>query len=158
MRYKNSPGAYPVARFPSGSITPKSSRAWDVTVKASSSVILECTAFEAARTTGEIVGATVSSSAVPVTRSNIRAGGEPKWGATPPTIATKVTWPRFPATLAGVPPLEVEVLAWPTVPISWPAHVYFYSEKTFNSTGDKQEQIKVEMSKKTLRFEVKLRL
>jgi hypothetical protein len=33
--------------------------------------------------------------------------------------------PWITATLAWVPPLKVQVLAWPAIPISWSAHLPF---------------------------------
>lgn len=110
MLIASRPGTYPVAGFPAGSITAaKSSRTRNVAVETSGRFVLECTTFEAAGTTGEIVGTAVSRSAVPITRSDVGAGGESKGGATPATtVATEViTRPEFPAALAGVPPLEV---------------------------------------------------
>jgi len=124
------PSANPVSGFPSRSIATSSAP----TKPSSSSKIriegapggvhfLVHSTFEATRTASKVVGPAVSGSAVPITGTNIRPG-EPKWWATPPTETPKITCgPGVPTTLARVTPLEIEVLAWPAVPVSWPVHI-----------------------------------
>lgn len=136
------PSAYPVTGFPSRATTttttttaatstkPKTSATRHVAVKASRGrLVLEHAALEAARAAGEVVGSTVSHGAVPVSGPHIWTGTKAeRWTTTTsPAKTSIVTTPIaeswLTASLARVSPLEVEVLAWPAVPISWSAHV-----------------------------------
>lgn len=136
-KYSKSPAANPVTRFPSRSsttaaaaATPSTKASWAREIRVIATgrwVILECSTLEAAWAASKVVRSTSASSAVPITRPNIRTSTEPVRGPSSPTkapkVTTSITWLGIPATLARVAPLEVEVLAWPAVPISWPAHI-----------------------------------
>jgi hypothetical protein len=123
------PGANPITRLPPWPATTatttiaktKPPRPWHVSIKSTinSRVLLEGTALEAAGAAGKVVGPTV---AIPVTRSHIWAtkATTKGWHATSTSkIGTIVTTGTgLTATLAHVTPTEVEVLAWPTIPVS----------------------------------------
>ncbi|GMN50053.1 hypothetical protein TIFTF001_019203 [Ficus carica] len=133
---RQSPGANPVPGFPSrsasaaagadGSATSQAEAAGAGHVAVEAAVVLEGAALEAARAAGEVVGPAAAGAAVPVARPDVGAGGEAEGGGSPPSEPSEVSaaGPRITAALARVSPLEVEVLARPAVPISWPAHFF----------------------------------
>lgn len=137
------PGTNPVTRFPSGGTSTggicktkrgHSSRARHVEVEASCCsrhVVFESPTFEAARPACEIVGSTVSYAAVPVAGPHIGAAvPEPRPAPSAAVhqtaeVAAAAAGLGVAAALAHVPPLEVQVLARPAVPVSRSAHLLF---------------------------------
>ena len=136
----NSPSANPVARFPA-----RATGAATATAKAKASYsshvvtfistarrfILGGTTLEAVWAASKVVGPTGCSGAVPVTGPDVRPSTEPKRRARATTspsktsIVTSLTWSWLSTPLAWIPPLKVEMVAWPAIPISWPVHFSF---------------------------------
>lgn len=131
-----SPVANPVTGFPPGAATatataatttePKTPWARHIALISARWLVLQPTALEAAWAAGKVMCSAVSNCAVPVTRPNIRASKPERWTApTKTSIISPITGSWLSAALARVPPLEVQILAWPAVPISWSAHFPF---------------------------------
>lgn len=137
IRHDYPPVANPVTGFPTGAATatatanttptiPKAPRTRHVAVVPAGWLLLQPTALEAAWAASKIMGSAVPICAVPVTGANIRACIPERWTApTETSIISPVTWSRLSTALARVPPLEVQVLARPAVPVSWSAHLLF---------------------------------
>ena len=113
------PGTDPITRFPSravgGTAEVKASDTGQIAVVGGGgSFILGGAALEADRAASEVMSAAVSDSAVPIARADVGAGGEPKRGRTTSSAAVgsaAEVSPRVATAVAGVPPLEVEMVA-----------------------------------------------
>ena len=120
------PGTDPITRFPSravgGSAEVKASHSSKIAVVSGGrgSVIFRGAALEADRAASEVMSAAVGDGAVPIPRTDVGASSETKGRGTN-SSAAEVS-PRLATTLTGLPSLEVEMVARPTIPIPRSAH------------------------------------